>query len=173
VAPGRVSVFGTALFGTGGLQKTKIIGLPMKPEALNEFPLVVSLPLQWGDQDAYGHVNNTVYLRWCETARIEYLRKIGLWIDLAPGGVGPILASITCDYRRPLTYPDTIRVGARITKIGNTSFRMEHRIWSDRQKAVAAEAHSTIVVLDYSDKKPVRVPDPARQAISKFEGRAL
>lgn len=133
---------------------------------------MTTVPLQWGDQDAYGHVNNTVYLRWCETARIDYLRQVGLWVDLADG-IGPILASITCDYRRPLTYPDTIRVGSRVTKIGNTSFRMEHRIWSDRQKAVAADAHSTIVVLDYSDKKPVRVPDAARQAVEAFEGRTL
>ncbi len=145
----------------------------MKPEALAEFPLVVPIVLQWGDQDAYGHVNNTIYLRWCETSRVEYLRRVALWTDVAPDGIAPILASITCDYRQPLTYPDTVQVGVRVAKIGNTSFRMEHRIWSDRQKAVAAEAHSTIVVLDYSDKKPVRVPEEARQAIGAFEGRTL
>jgi acyl-CoA thioester hydrolase len=145
----------------------------MKPDVLIDFPVIVSLPLQWGDQDSFGHVNNTVYLRWCETARIHYLKRIGLWADTVPNGLGPILASITCDYRRPLTFPDTIQIGARVTRIGNSSFRMEHRIWSERQKAVAADAHSTVVVLDYSRNKTVPVPAPVRQGIRDLEGRAV
>ncbi len=144
----------------------------MKPEALAEFPLVVPIVLQWGDQDAYGHVNNTIYLRWCETSRVEYLRRVALWTDVVPDGIAPILASITCDYRQPLTYPDTVQVGVRVAKIGNTSFRMEHRIWSQTQKVVAADAHSTVVVFDYAARKAVRVPDEVRAAIARLEAKS-
>jgi acyl-CoA thioester hydrolase len=136
---------------------------------LDDFPVVITVPLLWGDQDAFGHVNNTVYLRWCETVRVEYFARIGLWPPLPPAGVGPILAGISCDYRIPLTYPDTVRVGARVTRIGVSSFRMEHRIVSETLDAVAAEANSTIVVFDYGARKSTPMPDAVREAIGRLE----
>ena len=142
----------------------------MKHEHLSEFPVVISLPLLWGDQDAFGHVNNTIYLRWCETARVQYLMRIGLWM-ISSDGIGPILASIACDYRRPLTYPDTVQIGVRVTKIGNSSLRMEHRVVSDSLNVVAADVHSTIVVLDYNLQKSVPLPEPVRAEIERIEGR--
>ena len=139
------------------------------PESLAAYPVTLTLPVLWGDQDAFGHVNNLVYLRWCETARVEYMVRIGLWVPLPPAGVGPILASISCDYKRPLTYPDTVTVGARVTRIGNRSFRMHHRIVSHWLDAVAAEVDSTIVVLDYARGKTVPVPEGCRKAIAELE----
>ena len=127
----------------------------------------------WGDEDAFNHVNNVAYLRWCETARIEYLLRIGLFPPLPPQGVGPIIASQTCHYRRPLNYPDTVVIGSRVTGIGNTSFRMEHRIVSRATGQVAADAESTMVTVDYSTGKPVRVPHEVRKAIVNLEGRAF
>jgi len=138
---------------------------------LADFPVVIALPLLWGDEDAYGHVNNIVYLRWAETARVDYLCRVGLWPSLPPQGVGPILASIACDYRLPLTYPDTVYVGARVIRIGNSSVQMEHRVVSRNANAVAAELHSTLVVLDYRLNQAVRVPEEVRQAIAKLEGK--
>jgi acyl-CoA thioester hydrolase len=140
----------------------------MEHDQLAGYPVIVTLPVQWGDQDSFKHVNNTVYLRWLETARVEYLMRIGLWGE-APHGVGPILASITCDYRRPLNHPDRIRVGARVTRVGNSSFRMEHVIVSETLGVVVAESHSTLVVFDYKRGKPVRVPEEVRTAIQDLE----
>ncbi len=140
-------------------------------EALNGFPVVIRVPVMWGDLDAFDHVNNTMHLRWCETARVEYFIRIGLWPKMPPDGIGPILASITCDYRRPVNYPDAMHVGARVTGIGNSSFRMDHVIVSETQKVVVAEVTSTIVVLDYRDKRPVPVPAGVRKAIAALEGR--
>ena len=142
----------------------------MKDEQLSECPVVIRLPLQWGDQDAFGHVNNTIYLRWCETARVEYLMRIGLWM-ISAEGIGPIVASFSCDYRRPLTYPDTVQVGARVTRIGTSSFRMEHRVVSESLGVVAADAHSTIVVLDYKLQKSTPLPEAVRAEIERIEGR--
>ena len=133
------------------------------------FPLVTMIPVLWGDEDAFGHINNVAYLRWCESARVEYLRRIGLFPELPPRGVGPIVAAITCQYRRQLKYPDTIAVGTRVKSIGNSSFRMEHRIARHTSGEVAAEADSTMVTFDYSAGKPVRVPQQIRDAIAKLE----
>jgi acyl-CoA thioester hydrolase len=138
---------------------------------LAEFPVVLTLPVLWGDQDAFGHVNNLVYLRWCETARVEYLCRIAQWPKLPPEGVGPILASIHCDYKRPLNYPDVIQVGARVTRIGNSSMRMEHSIVSMNLDALAATADSTLVLLDYNRNQAVPVPGEARKIIGDLEGK--
>ena len=137
---------------------------------LTGFPHVISLPLQWGDHDAFGHVNNTVYIRWAESARVEYMVQAGMWPPLPPSGVGPILASIKCDYRLPLTHPDTVHIGTKVSRIGNSSLSMDHVIVSHNANAVAAEIESTIVMLDYSIQKPVRVPDEIRRAIATIEG---
>ena len=69
-------------------------------EALREYPVVISLAVEWGDQDSFAHVNNTVYLKWCETARVVYLGQIGMWQMIKEEGMGPLLASVSCDYRR-------------------------------------------------------------------------
>jgi acyl-CoA thioester hydrolase len=138
-------------------------------ESLIDYPVVITIPLLWGDHDAFGHVNNLVYLRWCETARVEYLIRIGLWPALPPAGIGPILARLSCDYKRPLTFPDTAYIGARVTRIGNSSFQMQHRVVSKALDAVVAEADSTLVVLDYGRNKTVPVPERCRQAIQDLE----
>lgn len=141
-------------------------------ELLNDFPVAVSFPLHWGDQDAFGHVNNTLYLRWAESARIEYLSRIGVWSPSAELAVGPILAAIHCNFRIPLTYPDTVYAASRVTRIGNTSFEMVHRIVSVRHNAVAADLESTLVLYDCTTGKPVPVPAEIREVIARVEQSA-
>jgi acyl-CoA thioester hydrolase len=127
----------------------------------------------WGDQDAFGHVNNLAYLRWCETARVDYLRRVDIFPPLPPAGVAPILASIKCDYRTALNYPDTVYVGTRIAKIGNSSVRMEHCVVSALINRVAAEVDSTLVLLDYTRNQAVRVPDDVREVIAALEKKTF
>ncbi len=144
-----------------------------KHPLLEGYPLVTTIPVLWGDHDSFNHVNNVVYLRWAETARVEYLLRIGQMPDLPPSGMAPIVASLKCDYRRVVSYPDTVHVGTRVTRIGNSSFRMEHRIVSATLDEVAAEVDSTMVLLDYGSGTPVRVPDETRKLISELEGAPL
>ena len=140
---------------------------------LEHFPAIISFPLQWGDQDALSHVNNVVYFRWAESARIEYLTRANAWDGSAIVEAGPILAAISCDFRFPLTYPDTIQVGTSITALGNSSFKMAHRVVSAGRGIVAADLDSTLVWLDYRNGKPVALPARLREAIEKLEGKQL
>lgn len=140
--------------------------------ALSGHPVVVTLPVQWGDQDAFGHVNGVVYFRWFETARVKYLDQGSLGHLMSRAGTGPILASIKCDYRLQLKYPDTVEVSASISEIGTSSMKMSHVLFSQAQQAVAAEAESTVVMFDYTTQRPTRVPDSVRAQIEKLEGRA-
>jgi acyl-CoA thioester hydrolase len=140
---------------------------------LSDFPVVIRWPVQWGDQDAFQHVNNTVYFRWFETARIAYLERAGLSALMERERLGPILAAISCQYRRPITYPDHVQVGARIIRLGRSSASMEHRLFSEALGAVAAEGDSTLVVFDYTRQRPSPIPEGVRAAIVQLEGRSF
>ncbi len=140
---------------------------------LADFPVVIDWPVQWGDMDAFQHVNNTVFFRWFESARIAYTTRLGLKALKVQENIGPILAAIACDYRRPVTFPDTVVIGSRVTRIGRSSFDMEHALVSVAQGAIAAESRSTIVVFDYNANTPVPVPDQLRDAMSTIEGRSF
>ena len=138
-----------------------------------KFPVTIALPVFWGDQDAFGHVNNNAYFRWFESARIALSQHIGL-IDLFKAErIGPILASVSCDYRRQITFPDTIHAAIRVTRIGRTSVGLEHAIVSESQLAVAAEGTSTIVIFDYRANKPQPIPPPIREAIEALHGHTF
>ena len=146
---------------------------PNAPKPLQDYPIILTLPILWGDQDAFGHVNNVVYFRWCESARVAYLNDTGLQALMSQANLGPILASIKCDYLRQLNYPDTVRIGARITRIGNKSVSMEHAIFSDSLQAIAAKSDSVVVLFDYGQQKSCAIPDNVRQKIAETEGHSL
>lgn len=143
------------------------------PALLADYPVILTLPVQWGDQDAFGHVNNTVPIRWMESARIAYMERMGWQEWCAPQGLGPILAAIHCNYRRQINFPDTVRIGARVTRIGRTSFTMEHAIFSDAQQAIVADGDSVIVVFDYSTQQPTPMPSHLREGLESIEGKQL
>jgi acyl-CoA thioester hydrolase len=148
---------------------------PMRPEhpheLLRDYPVVISLAVEWGDQDIFAHVNNTIYLKWCETARVVYLEQVEMWQMIDAVGKGPILAALSCNYLHPVTFPDTVQIGARVNKIGNSSFRMEHAVVSLQQNEVVADSSTVLVFLEYKDSRPLPVPDSIREAIAKLEGR--
>ena len=137
---------------------------------LADFPVVIELPVQWGDQDAFGHVNNTVYFRWFESARIAYLERLGIADRSA---LGPILVAISCNYRRQIKYPDTVQIGTRVARLGRSSMTIEHSLWSAANLAVAADGQSTVVVFDYLANKPRPIPDNIRQLIEQVEGKSI
>jgi len=140
------------------------------------FAMVVELPILWGDMDALRHVNNTRYFAWFEAARIAYFDRL----QAAPGGagaglgeVGPILASTSCDYLRPVVYPGAVRIGARVTEIGTSSLRMEYAVCrADTPEDLCARGTSVIVLVRYATLEKVRVPDEVRAAIAGLEKTA-
>ncbi|MBI1249427.1 acyl-CoA thioesterase [bacterium] len=143
------------------------------PPELTDFPAVAKVPVQWGDMDSFKHVNNIIYLRWFETARVRYLEVSGLNPIMDRTGCGPILASVHCNYRKQLRYPDDVLIGARMIKLGGTSMKVEHVIYSVSQQAVVADGESGVVYFDYANQRPVAIPDEVRSLISLCEGRDL
>lgn len=134
---------------------------------MESYPVQLEIPVAWGDMDAFGHVNNTVYLRWFESARIAFFERISIRAS-RPEKVGPILASTTCDYLTPVEYPATVVVGARLQRVGNTSFVIEHLATKDG--APVARGSAVVVLIDYETGEKVRVPDEMRAAVASLGG---
>ncbi len=112
-------------------------------EALGRYPVSVSIPVAWGEMDAFQHVNNVAYAHWLETGRIAYFGRIGFLDRMKAEGIGPILAKLTVEYRRPVTFPDRVRVDVTATKIGRSSFTLAYRVFSTAQEAEVAPRTSS------------------------------
>lgn len=140
---------------------------------LADYPVVIELPVCWGEMDSYRHVNNVVYFRYLENARLEYFREMAWEQYEQDTGIGPILATTQCRFRRPLTYPDRVWVGARVTSLGSDRFAMDHRVISAQLDDIAALGQSTIVIYHYARGTKVAMPEELRQRIEKLEGRRI
>jgi len=130
----------------------------------------MNLRIDWSDLDFLGHVNNIVYFRYTQTARIHYLEKLGFTELSHVMSPGPILASTKCDFRLPLFYPGNIVIESRVDFIKTTSFGLDHRIWNDNNELVA-EAHDVLVWYDYATKMKVKLSDEIRRRIESLEGK--
>ena len=138
-------------------------------ESLAGFPVVIDIPVAWGEMDALRHVNNIVYFRYFESARIAYFEKLRFWEFMNQTGVGPILASIQCKFKIPLTYPDTVSVGTRIPSIEQDRFVMEYRAVSHKSQAIAAEGEGVVVSYNYRESKKTPLPEEMKQCILALE----
>src|SRR5438132_14299798 len=113
------------------------------------YPVVVTQPVVWGDMDYYRHVNNTVYFRYFENARLEYFRRLGWFEFERDTGIGPIFAATQARFRRPLTYPDTVASAVRIAAVAGDRFTMEYRLVSYQLADIAAEGQGTVLSYHY------------------------
>jgi acyl-CoA thioester hydrolase len=134
----------------------------IESEFLPDFPIVVSIPVAWGEMDAYGHVNNIVFFRHFESARIALLDAIDFRDPAHHDGIGPILASTQCKFRRPIAYPDTLHVGARIRSIDDDRFEMEYRLVSLAARGIAADGTGVVVAYRYAEARKTSLPAAVR-----------
>jgi acyl-CoA thioester hydrolase len=119
--------------------------------------------------DYFRHVNNIVFFRYFESARIEYLERIGFRQEAQAEGAGPILQSTQARFRRALTWPDTVLVGARTVEVAEDRFTQEYRLVSRAQREVAAEGGGVLVSFDYAANRKVPLPERVRAAIQLLE----
>lgn len=128
-------------------------------------PIAVICDVRWGDLDALGHVNNTVFFRFFEEARIALLDRVGLRAHRKATGTGPILAATSCQFRRPLGHPDQVTCYAGVTRIGTTSFTVEYVLKSAAHGGVVATGDSVVVHYDYQAQAKAPLPDAIRAAL--------
>lgn len=127
------------------LSKTKV--------SIDDFPFRLTLPVLWGHMDAFQHVNNVIYFRYLESARIAYFEEAQLMKFMEDTGVGPILAETSCRYIKPLQFPDTVDVGCKTTVVRDSEMEQEYAVYSRRQDRIVATGWALIVAYDYRTLK--------------------
>lgn len=133
-----------------------------------QLPVSIEVPVAWGEQDAFGHLNNVAYLRYFESARMHFLDRIGVLRSHRESGLGVILASTTCDFKKPVEWPARLSVRCGCTAIGNTSFTMAYEI-RDEQGDLVATGSSVQVMYDYEARAKSPVPPAIRSAIERLQ----
>jgi acyl-CoA thioester hydrolase len=130
---------------------------------------VYSQEVAFRDLDAFGHVNNAVYLTYIENARIGYVRDV-LGIESLEGLL-LIVASVKIDFRSRSNLGETLQIGARTTRVGTKSFDLEHEIRSQDARLVA-DVQTTLVAFDYESDRTMPIPPEWRARIENYESRS-
>jgi acyl-CoA thioester hydrolase len=130
------------------------------------------IEVRYGDLDPQGHVNNAKFLSYMEQGRVFYLNQLKLWEGGSFLNLGVILADVQMTFRKAIQFGDPIRVGVRISRIGNKSMTSDYRIEDARDESEFASGSSVLVAYDYHNNRSVSIPDEWRKAILQFEGLA-
>jgi len=139
-------------------------------ELLQGYPVRDEVGVQWGEMDAFQQVNSTVYIRWAETARVNYFRGMQAHLINVEGkGIGPILGYIQCKYIFPVTFPDKVITGTHISAFQKDRFKMDHLMVSERHARVVALIESWIVTYDYQALQKAPLPAGLEAAIQQYE----
>lgn len=118
------------------------------------------IPIRWGDMDAYGHVNNTIYFRYCEQTRVEWLETMGLVV--LPRGHAPVIINAACTFLIPLTYPGTVEIRMFAGKLGRSSVDTHYEMRLKGSDTIYAEGASKVVWMDAETGKSVPIPADIR-----------
>ena len=123
------------------------------------------MPIRWGDMDAMGHVNNTLYFRFLEVARIEWFGTIGCQVN--PQGEGPLIVNAFCNFHQQLEYPGDIVVKTYASDPGRSSFESWATIERvDQEGMIYASGGATTVWVDFPKQKSVPMPEWFRKIVS-------
>lgn len=115
--------------------------------------------VRWGEMDALGHVNNTVYLQYLEAARIAFFEAKG-WnsVDIGATAQGPVIVSQTFNYRRQLHYPADVEVGVACTEVRRRSFVLSYAVFRKGTEELIGDGSTVLAWLDYTINKSVEIP---------------
>jgi len=125
---------------------------------------VERIPIRWGDMDAMGHVNNTLYFRYMEQARISWFEAL-VPEDEAWQSTGIVIVNASCNYNRPITYPGTVEVRLQVGPPGGSSVPTFYDLRVDADPVPYAEGAAVVVFVNMKTQKPARIPDGIRERL--------
>ncbi len=128
--------------------------------------LTASIPIRWGDMDALGHVNNTVYFRYMEQTRVEWLDRIGVELD-ATRSEGVVVVNAACTFLLPLAYPGTVECSMFFDKPGRSSLQTYYELRRAGADALYAEGAAKMVWVDLATGKSAPLPERILQVIAE------
>jgi acyl-CoA thioester hydrolase len=133
---------------------------------MNDFSMKLQLRIDWSELDVFGHVNNLEIMKYVQAARVNYLESVGLMQLQSEMNIGPILASIQTQFRKPLYYPGHVTVYSRVEYVKTSSFKIHHEVYNDKNE-LAAEAQDIIVYYDFKKNHKLPIPNDLRELLTE------
>ena len=134
------------------------------PAERSDFKAWHRMTTRWADNDAYGHVNNTVYYEWFDSAVNAWMVEQGL-LDIEHGDPIALVVETRCTYAAPLAFPQDVEIGLAVAELGRSSIRYRIGIFAQGADSAAAEGEFVHVVVDRSTRRPVEIPADWRKKL--------
>lgn len=141
---------------------------PLDKPTLDHFPKVVSISTRWSDNDVYRHVNNVIYFSFFDTAVNQNLIEHGL-LDVENSPVIGLVVDNQCQYFASLAFPDEVKVGIKVIKLGNSSVQYLLGIYKNAEPSICALGKFTHVYVDRESNKPVPIPKLIRAMLENIQ----
>ncbi|MDH7446047.1 acyl-CoA thioesterase [Aquimarina sp. 2201CG14-23] len=133
----------------------------------SDFKLSLQLRIDWSEMDTYQHVNNVNFMKYMQSARVQFWEVSGLAILHTETKKGPMLVSTKCDFKNPLFYPGNVLIKTRVEFIKNSSFGLYHELYNDDNK-LCAIGHDIAVCFDFNTNKTFKISDELRETMNKY-----
>lgn len=137
----------------------------LEPDSRDTYAHFQTIPTRWNDNDAYGHVNNSVYYFYFDTIVNQWLIENGL-LDIQSSETVGLVVETSCAFFAPISFPQPVTAGLRVTKIGSSSVRYEIGLFADDDERTAARGHFVHVYVDEKTRRPVKVPDAMKAKLT-------
>jgi len=134
------------------------------PAHRDEFRHWATFATRWADNDVYGHVNNTIYYQWFDSAVNAWMIQQGL-LDFDQGDPIALVVETRCTYFAPLSFPERVEVGLAAASVGRSSIRYRIGIFADGGETAAAAGEFVHVVVARGSRQPVDIPESWRRAL--------
>jgi acyl-CoA thioester hydrolase len=142
-----------------------------QPRPRSDYRHFIPIPTRWHDNDLYGHVNNTVYYGFFDTAVNGYLIGAGA-LDIHAGGTIGLVVETRCNYFEPLAFPQTVEAGLQVAHLGSSSVRYEIGLFAAGAAQTAAHGHFVHVYVDRATRRPSKLPAPLLAALQPLRAAA-
>jgi len=143
--------------------------MPTERPTLADYPYITPITTRWMDNDIYGHVNNVAYYCFFDTAANQFLIERG-GLEIANAAIIGLVVESKCEYHAPLAYPQRLRAGVRVDKLGNRAVTYGIAIAAEDDDHAAAHGHFVHVFVDRATRRPVPIPPPLRAALESIVG---
>jgi acyl-CoA thioester hydrolase len=141
-----------------------------RTELTNIVPTLIKRELNWGDQDPYSHVNNSVFFSWMEASWATFLYELGMPELISQGGnLNFILISIECQFKQQIKFPDSIFITCEIDNIQRSFLTFHHQVWSTSKKSLCATGASKVVLYDRCNNRVVKIDLKLKTRLYEFQ----
>ncbi|MFC5048019.1 acyl-CoA thioesterase [Aquimarina hainanensis] len=130
--------------------------------------LSLQLRIDWSEMDTYQHVNNVNFMKYMQSARVQFWEVSGLAKLYEETKKGPMLVSTHCDFKHPLFFPGNVLIKSKVAFVKNSSFGLYHELYND-DGVLCAEGHDVAVCFDFNIDKTFRIPDALRALMKEYQ----